>query len=170
MVKRILVAGLISTVMLLFILVPFSLAETEPVEVLYVFPFDKGEAPEVVTSNLFDALIEHLYLYGEKRGMQVTIVKQELTDTDADWFAGKHYLVGDMAAYSVDKGCCYTEIKLTGRSQMHLPGGTRKPILELSDESFFNHDVTAPQQAQIELSSRLGKKMAEQLLNQIAAD
>jgi hypothetical protein len=169
MVKRFFVAGLVSVVALL-LLVPNCLAETEAVEPLYVLPFNQGEAPDVVTSALFDVLVEHLYEYGEQSGMQVTIVKQELTDEDASWFEGKQYLIGEISSYQEDKGCCYTEIKLTGQAQIHLATGEKLPILALSDESFFNHDIKSPEAERVKIADSLGKKMAEQLLIQIAAD
>ncbi len=170
MLKRLFIVGLIPTVALLFFLSSSSLAQTEPAETLYILPFNQGEAPETATTALFDVLVERLYTLGEQRGIQVTIVKQELTDEDAAWFAGKLYLIGEIARYNEEKGCCYTEIKLTGQAQLHLPAGVKLPIVELSDESFFNHDITSPQDALAKICSRLGEKMAEQIMAQIEAN
>jgi hypothetical protein len=170
MFKHFLFVGLIPIVAFMFFVTPVCLAETAAIETLYILPFNQGQAPEVVTSALFDALVEHLYEQGEKTGMQVTIVKQELTDADASWFDGKQYLIGEVVRYEEEKGCCYTEINLTGQTQLHLPAGKKQPILEMSDETFFNHDMTSPEAARVKVADRLGKKMAEQLMMQIAAD
>jgi hypothetical protein len=59
---------------------------------------------------------------------------------------------------------------LTGQTQLHLPAGKKQPILEMSDETFFNHDMTSTEAARAKVAASLGKKMAEQLLLQIAAD
>jgi hypothetical protein len=135
--KRFLVAGLIPVVFCLFLLVPNCQAETVAVKTLYILPFNQGSAPEVVTCAVFDSLVEHLYAVGEQRGVQVTIVKQELTNEDADWFAGKNYLIGEVTRYEEDKGCCYTELKLTGQIQLHSPEEKKLPIVEVSKESCF---------------------------------
>jgi hypothetical protein len=170
MLKRFLVAGLVPAIVFLFFLVPHSLAQTEPTEILYLLPFNPGQAPDTVTAALFDALVEHLYTLGEERNLQVTIVKEELTDEDVAWFAQRQYLIGEISHYSEEKGCCYTEIKLTGQVQLQLPGGVKQPIIELSDELFFNHDMTSAQKGLVEICNRLGKKMAEQILVQIDAN
>lgn len=167
MIKRFLIAGLIPIVACMFLMAPYAQAETTPVQSLYVLPFNQGGAPEIVTTGLFDALVERLYELGEQKGFQVTIIKQELTDADADWFAGKHYLIGEVTDYNEEKGCCYTELKIISQVQLHLSKKELQPILELSDESFFNHDITQLPKAQTELSDRLGKEMAEQLMLQI---
>ena len=167
MIKRFPIAGLVLATVFMLLLVSPGQALAASFETLYIIPFNKGVAPEVATTALFDAMVERLFELGEQRGIQVTIVKQELTDADADWFAGEHYLIGEVTGYKEDKGCCYTELELTGQAQLHLPGGEKKPIVELSDESFFNHDISPLLEAQTELSDRLGKKMAEQLLLQI---
>lgn len=165
MIKRFLSAGLVAVVAGMFCLVPVCLAGSA--QTLYILPFNQGEAPAVVTTALFDALVERLYELGEQNGVQVTIVKQELTNDDADWFAGKHYLIGEVTSYNEDKGCCYTDLKLTGKIQLHSPEESKQPILELSDESFFNHDIMQLLAAQTDLSGRLGKEMADQLMLQI---
>lgn len=167
MIKRFLIAGLVPVVALTLLLAPACLAETGSPQTLYVLPFNQSAAPETVRIALFDALVERLFELGEERGIQVTIVKQELTDADVDWFTGKLYLIGEVAGYNEDKGCCYTELKLTGQVQLHQPGGEKQPILEVSDELFFNHDIAPLQQSQAELCGRLGKQMAEQLVIQI---
>lgn len=170
MVKRFLIAGLVAVVAGVFFLAPYSLADKASVQTLYVLPFNQGSAPTVVTMATFDALVDRLYELGEQKGFQVTIVKQELTDAGAEWFAGKHYLIGEVTEYNEDKGCCYTELKLNSQVQLHLSEKQMQPIIELSDESFFNHDITQLSVAQTELSDRLGKKMAEQLMLQIETD
>lgn len=167
MSKRFLLAGLASVVVVMFLMAPFSAAETASVQTLYIIPFNQGVAPEAATTALFDGLVERLFVLGEQRGIQVTIVKQELTDADVDWFAGKLYLIGEITAYNEDKGCCYTELKLTAQTQLHRPGGEKLPIQELSDELFFNHDLSPLQQSQVELADRVGRQMADQLLTQI---
>lgn len=170
MIKRFLIAGLVSIVVCMFCVVPVFSAESEPAQTLYILPFNQSEAPAVVTTALFDALVERLYEIGEQKGVQVTIVKQELTNDDADWFAGKHYLIGEVTGYDEDKGCCYTDLKLTSQIQLHSPDVEKRPILELSDESFFNHDITQLPAAQADLSGRLGKEMADQLIMLIDFD
>jgi len=167
MLKRFFIVGLVQTVALLFFFSPLCMAQTEPTEILYLLPFNPGQAPEPVTAALFDALVEHLYALGEKRNLQVTIVKEELTDEDAAWFAQREYLIGEVSRYSEEKGCCYTEIKLTGQVQLQLSGGAKQPIIEMSDGHFFNHDMTPAQKALVEICDRLGRRMAEQILVQI---
>ena len=135
MVKRFFFTGLILIVALLFFIVPTSWSETESAEIIYVLPFNQGQAPSEVTTGLFDALVDHLYELGEQRGIQVTIVKRELTDEDASWFEGKQYLVGEISSYQEEKGCCYTEVKITGQVQLHLKVGVKLPILEISEEN-----------------------------------
>ena len=170
MIIRSLTVSLILIVACMFMVVPHSLAETMPTQELYILPFNQGSTPADVTNALFDALVENLYVLGEQRGIQVTIVKQELTDADVDLFAGKQYLIGEVTAYSEEKGCCYTELKLTGQVQLHRPEEQKLPVLELSDETFFNHDITLLPVALAELTGRLGKEIAEQLLMQIPAN
>ena len=170
MIKRFLSASLAPVLALMFLQVPACLAETGSPQTLYILPFNQGAAPETATTALFDAMVERLFELGEERGVQVTIVKQELTDADVDWFAGKLYLIGEVTGYSEDKGCCYTELKLTGQVQLHLPGGEKQPILQQSDELFFNHDIAPLQESQAELSGRVGKQLAEQLFTQIGTN
>ena len=170
MIKRFLISGLVSVVAGVFLLAPYCLAEKASVQTLYVLPFNQGSAPVEVTMATFDALVEHLYERGEQEGFQVTIVKQELTDAGAEWFSGKHYLIGEVTEYTEDKGCCYTELKMSSQIQLHLSEKQMQPIIELSDESFFNHDITQLSVAQTEIAGRLGKKMAEQLMLQIETD
>lgn len=168
MIKRFLFLRLVPAFALLVLsILP---CQAEEVTALYVLPFEQGAAPEGTATALFDGLVDRLFELGEENGVAVTIVKQELTDADAEWFTGKHYLIGEMASYSEDKGCCYTEIKMTGRIQLHRPGNVKQPILELADESFFNHDITALPAAQTELSDRMGREMAVRLIRQIKAD
>jgi hypothetical protein len=169
MVKRFFVARLILSAVFLLVFIPASWSASNSEEILYVLPFNQGEAPEAVTTALFDAMVNHLYALGEQRGIQLTIVKRELTDEDIVWFEGKQYLVGEISSYQEDKGCCYTEIMLTGQIQLHLSVGETLPILEVSDDSFFNHDITTAEPALAEITESLGRKLAERLLLQIDA-
>ena len=74
--KRFFIIGLVSVVVFMFCAVPVCLAESEPVQTLYVIPFNKGVAPEYATTAIFDAMVDHLYGLGEQRDIRVTIVNR----------------------------------------------------------------------------------------------
>lgn len=135
--------------------------------ILYFVPFQAVLAPEDVTSDLFNRIVDDFDGAAAGSELSALILKRQLASVDKKWLAQQYYVTGDVFAYSQDRGCCSTEIKLSTRLQLYQPG-TPYPVvrIDLPYRFLFDHD-----RSNLELErERMTSTLAEQLRNALLAE
>lgn len=137
--------------------------------VLYFVPFQTVLAPEEVTSNLFNQVVDGFDGAAAGSGLSALILKREVTSVDSAWLGQQYYVTGSVFAYRQDSGCCSTEIKLSTRMQLYQPG-TPYPVLriDLPYRILFDHDRSNLEIETERMTSVLAEQLRSALLAEIA--
>lgn len=135
--------------------------------ILYFVPLQPVLAPDEVTSNLFNQIVDGFDGAAAGSGLSALILKRELASVDSAWLGQQYYVTGSVFAYGQDSGCCSTEIKLNTRLQLYQPG-TPSPVLriDLPYRILFDHD-----RSNLEIETeRMTTSLAEQLRSALLAE
>ncbi|MBE0504714.1 MAG: hypothetical protein IBX46_11350 [Desulfuromonadales bacterium] len=135
--------------------------------ILYFVPFLPVLAPDELTSDLFNQIVDGFDGAAAGSGLSALILKREVASVDPAWLGQQYYVTGSVFAYGQDSGCCSTEIKLSTRLQLYQPG-TPYPVLriDLPYRILFDHD-----RSNLEIETeRMAATLAEQLRNALLAE
>lgn len=136
-------------------------------KILYFVPFLPVLAPEELSSDLFNQIVDGFDGAAAGSGLSALILKREVASVDRAWLGQQYYVTGSVFAYGQDSGCCSTEIKLSTRLQLYQPG-TPYPVLriDLPYRILFDHD-----RSNLEIEwERMTTSLAEQLRNALLAE
>jgi hypothetical protein len=135
--------------------------------ILYFVPFLPVLAPDELTSDLFNQVVDGFDGAAAGSGLSALILKRDVASVDPAWLGQQYYVTGSVFAYGQDSGCCSTEIKLSTRLQLYQPG-TPYPVLriDLPYRTLFDHD-----RSNLEIETeRMAATLAEQLRNALLAE
>lgn len=137
--------------------------------ILYFVPFQPVLAPDDLTSNLFNRLVDDFDGAAAGSGLSALILKRQLTDIDSAWLGQQYYVIGNVFAYGQDSGCCSTEIKINTRVQLYQPG-TPYPVvrIDLPYRILFDHDRSNLEIEQERMTTSLAEQLRSILLAEIA--
>lgn len=146
-----------------------DLQRPEEGTILYFVPFLPVLAPEELTSNLFNQIVDGFDGAAAGSGLSALILKREVTSVDSAWLGQQYYVTGSVFAYGQDSGCCSTEIKLSTRLQLYQPG-TPHPVLriDLPYRILFDHDRSNLEIEQERMTTALAEQLRSALLAEIA--
>ena len=146
-----------------------DLQRPEEGTILYFVPFQPVLAPEELTSNLFNQLVDGFDGAAAGSGLSALILKQEVTTVDNAWLGQQYYVTGSVFAYGQDSGCCSTEIKLSTRLQLYQPH-TPYPVLriDLPYRILFDHDRSNLEIEWERMTTALAEQLRGALLTEIA--
>lgn len=132
---------------------------------LYIVPFETIMVPEEVSAELFDFFVDRLSNQGAQQGVEFIILKQGLTQIDADWLAERDYLTGEIFAYIEEIGSTMTDIKARSRIRLYQFGRS-EPALQLTfpTESFFQNDYSSLGAERRKLAEKIATSLADQFL------
>lgn len=137
--------------------------------VLYFVPFSPVLAPEELTSNLFNQVVDGFDGAAAGSGLSALILKREVASVDPAWLGQQYYVTGNVFAYGEESGCCSTEIKLSTRLQLYQPG-TPYPVLRIAlpYRILFDHDRSNLEIEQERMTTTLADQLRSALLAEIA--
>ena len=146
-----------------------DLQRPEEGTILYFVPLQPVLAPEELTSNLFNQIIDGFDGAAAGSGLSALILKRDVASVDPAWLGQQYYVTGSVFAYGEDSGCCSTEIKLSTRLQLYQPG-TPHPVLriDLPYRILFDHDRSNLEIEQERMTTSLAEQLRSALLAEIA--
>lgn len=134
-------------------------------EQLYIVPFETIMVPDEVSTNLFDLFVDRLNRQGAEKGIEFVILKQGVSEVNADWLAGKSYLRGELFAYIEVVGSTMTDIKARSRIRLFLPDRP-EPAWQLTypTEVFYQNDYSSLPVERRKLAEEVAVHLADQFL------
>jgi hypothetical protein len=136
---------------------------------LYFIPLQPVLAPEELTRNLFNQIVDGFDGAAAGSGLSALILKREMASVDPAWLGQQYYVTGNVFAYREDSGCCSTEIRLSTRLQLYQPG-TPTPVLRIAlpYRILFDHDRSNLDIEQERMTTSLAEELRSALLVEIA--
>lgn len=135
---------------------------------LYFVPFHAILAPNDLSSELFNRVVDSFDSAATEPKLTALIFKRDLASVDKGWLGQQYYVTGDVFAYDEETGCCSTEIKLTTRLLLYQPG-TANPVLRIDRpyRILFNHDQSTLEAEKERMLTTLSKEFHRALAAEI---
>lgn len=135
---------------------------------LYFVPFQSVLAPEELTGDLFNRIVDDFDGNAAGSGLSALILKREVRGIDPAWLGQQYYITGSVFAYRQDSGCCSTDIQISTRLQLFQPA-TPYPVLriDLPYRTLFDHDRSNLEIEHARMTAALADELRSALLAEI---